>query len=240
MANTARERHAQAARPSALRWGVRQGCQGARMRVVPIVAMGLLSTSPLADASDLCPILPLQPQYSTDIPPKKGCSCGSSLKNVVATLNTNFKIGAVCDLRWRGTKSDQPIDLRVNSISLDSYTDGDLPFGQILLMGHTTLKGSLRYAPGNAGDIWFEPQGHPIAALGTAFSKEVEQLKLARPYTPAEFQVPRALQNACWSATATISVTNVWVTLGGNDEAGAYPARYRVMSVINLKAEPCG
>lgn len=209
-------------------------------RVASIVVMALLSTSLLANASDLCPVLPLQPQYSTDIPPKEGCSCGSSLKNLVATLNKNFKIGAVCGLRWSGTDSDQPIDLRVSPISLNSYTDGNLPFGQILLMGHTTLKGGLRYEPGNAGDLWFEPQGHAIAASGTAFSKQVARLKLVRPYTPAEFHVPRALQNFCWSATATISVTNVWVTIGGNDEAGAYPARYRVISVIKHKPQPCG
>lgn len=208
------------------------------MRVAFIV--GLLSTSLYANASDLCPVLPLQPQYSTDIPPKEGCSCGSSLKNVVVTLDKNFKIGAVCDLRWVGPDSDQPIDLRGSNTSLDSYTDGYLPFGQFLLMGHSTLTGSLTYDPGNAGDLWFEPEGHPITLPGTAFSKEVDQLKLARPYTPAEFHVPKALRNSCWSATATISVTNVWVTIGGNDEAGAYPAQYRVISVVDHKSQACG
>lgn len=210
------------------------------MRVASIVVVGLLSSSLLAHASDLCPVLPLQPQYSTDIPPKEGCSCGSSLKNVVVTLNKNFKIGAVCDLRWSGTDSDRPIDLKASTTSLDSYTDGNLPFGQILLLGHSTLKGNLTYEPGNAGDLWFEPQGHPIAASGTAFSKEVDRLKLARPYAPAEFHVPRTLRNSCWSATATISVTNIWVTIGGSDEAGAYPAQYRVISVVNHKSQPCG
>lgn len=210
------------------------------MRVAYIVVMSLLSTSLFAHASDLCRALPLQPQYSTDVPPKAGCSCGSSLKNVVLTLNKNFKIGAVCDLRWVGGASNQPIDLRMGTVALDSYTDGNLPFGQILLMGLSTLKGGLTYNPGNAGDLWFEPEGHPIAVPGTAFSSTVGQLKLARPYTPAEFHVPKALRNSCWSAKATISVTNIWVTLGETDEAGAYPAQYRVISVINHKSQPCG
>lgn len=210
------------------------------MRVAFIVVVSLLTTSLLASASDQCPALPLQLQYSTDIPPQEGCSCGSALKNVVVTLNKSFKIGAACNLRWRGPDGDQSIDLKVDTASLDNYTGGNLPLGQILLRGHSTLTGSLTYNPGDAGDLWFEPEGYPIAVSGTAFSKEVGQLKLARPYTPAEFQVPRALRDSCWSATATISVKDVWVTIGESDEAGAYPAHYRVISVVNHKSQPCG
>lgn len=149
-------------------------------------------------------------------------------------------MGAVCDLRWVGRVSTQPIDLQVSTVSLDSYTDGNLPFGQILLTGRSTLKGGLTYNPGNAGDLWFEPEGHPIASPGTAFSNTVGQLKLARPYARAEFHVPKALWNYCWSAKATIRATNIWVIIGDNDEAGAYPAQYRVISVVNHKSQPCG
>ena len=209
------------------------------MKITFIVLLALQTTSLLASASDQCRALPLQPQYSDNVPPQEGCTCGSSLKNVIVTLNKNYKIGAVCGLRWSGLDGDLPIDLKINSTSLDNYTDGKLPLGQILLIGHSTLTGSLKYSPGNAGDLWFAPKGHPIAVPGTAFSQEVGQLKLARPYNPAEFHVPRALWSSCWSARATVSVSNIWVTIGSNDQAGAYPARYRVISIVNHKSMPC-
>jgi hypothetical protein len=210
------------------------------MKIGLSVVLGLLSTSLLANASDLCPVLPLQPQYSSAIPPKDGCSCGSSLRNVVATLNNNFRLGAVCDLRWVGADGAQPINLRISKVSLDSYTNGNLPFGQILLVGHSTLEGTLTYEPGNSGELWFEPRGHPISGSGTAFSRVMSQLKLARAYAPAEFHVPISLRKSCWTATATIQINDVWVTIGESDEAGAYPAQYRVISVVNHKAQRCG
>ena len=209
------------------------------MKITIIVFVALQTTSLLSSASDQCRALPLQPQYSTSVSPQEGCYCGPSLKNVIVTLKKNYRIGAVCGLRWRGLDSDLPIDLKINLTSLDNSTDGKLPLGQILLLGHSTLTGSLTYSPGNAGDLWFKPKGHPIAVPGTAFSKEVSQLKLARPYNPADFHVPRVLGDSCWSAKATVSVSNIWVTIGDNDEAGAYPAQYRVISIVNHKSMPC-
>ena len=210
------------------------------MKIAFVVALSLLATPLPSSASDICPALPLQPQYSADVPPREGCACGSVLKNLIVTLNKTFKIGAACNLRWMRPDNHRTIDLKVNTASLDDYTDGDLPRGQILLTGNSTLTGRLTYNLGVAGDLRFAPEGNPIAASGTAFSRVVGELKLARPYSPAEFEVPGSFEDSCWSATATINVKDIWVTIGDSDEAGAYPAQYRLVSVINHKAQPCG
>jgi hypothetical protein len=208
------------------------------MRATFAVAVPLLAAALVAVASDQCPRLPSFPQYGGDLSPQ-GCVCGAALGNLRVSLSKSFKVGAACRLHWPRPTVDEPIDLKVTRTSLDDYAaDGNLPLGDILLSGNSTLAGVLVYNPGDAGKLWFTPR-HNIAVPGTAFSMQVRSLKLSRQYSPDEFQVPPALRKSCWSATATISIENVWVTIGGGDSAGAYPVRYKVISVVDHKAQRC-
>ena len=166
------------------------------------------------------------------------------MKNLDVTISKSFSVRAACNLRWPQREGGSAvIELRTTRVSLDQYTDGWLPFGEILLSGSATLTGVLTYEPGDAGDLWFSPD-ELVAAKETAFGVEVRQLKLSRAYlfgdySPDEFSVPAALrQSSCWSAQATIRVEDIWVLLGDSDSSGAYPVKYTVISTTAHRA--CG
>lgn len=70
------------------------------------------------------------------IVPEK-CVCGDALKNLKATLSPQFTLIAACNLYWRKytDEGDVPINLRKTKLTLDEYTNGDRPWGQLLLKG---------------------------------------------------------------------------------------------------------
>jgi hypothetical protein len=213
-----------------------------RIRTVLSLAVTLMTAPTVAMAADSCQKLPPFPHFSST-ESRPGCLCGSQLKNLSVTLSRSFKVRAACYLRWpRRDDSDAPIELGTTRVSLDRYTDGRLPYGEILLSGSATLSGVLKYEPGPAGDLWFFPVGEPIAAKGTAFSSAVSPLRLSRAYlfkdySPHEFRVPSVLrQSYCWSAQATLKVDDIWVLIGGTDQSGAFPVKYSVISATTHRA----
>lgn len=163
------------------------------------------------------------------------CVCGKSLRNLDATLPPQMKIVAACGLRWPLGKM---IDLTRQKVSLDRYSDGNLPFGYILLVGKVQLHGQLRYEPGNAGDFWFTPTP-PLLPRQKAWSAELYTLKFIGDDLMAKFRVPANLRNtACTAAKATIAFNSIRVLIGETDEAGAYPIEYKVVRMSRFKS--CG
>ena len=162
----------------------------------------------------------------------QGCVCGNSLRNLEATPPNQLKIAAACNLRWPGGKT---IDLTRQKTSLDRYTNGNLPFGHIFLLGEARLHGELRYEPGNAGDFWFSPRSL-LVRQEKAWSPELRMLKFIGEDLMVKFRVPAGFRKIdCFTANATIVVNGLRVLIGETDEAGAYPIEYKVTSVTDFK-----
>jgi hypothetical protein len=181
-----------------------------------------------------CEALPPMSQYSPGDPPQ-GCICGDVLRSPQLTLSLQppFVVGAVCNLRWLGGKGERVIDLRSERITLDEYTDGWLPFGFVLLRGHAELRGELIFEPGPSGDYWFSV----VPGLVVAQSSVVPLHTLKLPVDVIEASPPRQLQEAqCWIADAVLDVRDIWLLIGDNDEAGAYPSEFRLEAAYNYRA----
>lgn len=137
-------------------------------------------------------------------------------------------------MRWPGGKT---VDLTRQKTSLDRYTNGNLPFGYIFLLGEARLQGELRYEPGNAGDFWFSPR--PLLVRHEkAWSPELRTLKFIGEDQDlmVKFRVPAGFHKInCFTANATIVVNGLRVLIGETDEAGAYPIEYKVVSVTDFK-----
>jgi hypothetical protein len=192
----------------------------------------------VARADDSCAALPPFPPFSSTASPE-GCVCGAPLRNLDVTLSSGFEVLAACNL-WRPQRESYA-DLLTERVSLDDTVNGWYLFGQILLRGSATLSGYVTYQPGDSGELWFSPSGEVVAPRGTAFGRAVAELKLSRAYllasySPDELDVPPDLrESACWTAQATIRVDDIWVLLGESDSDGAYPVKYTVVSVKDLR-----
>jgi hypothetical protein len=66
------------------------------------------------------------------------CVCDQRLGNVEGTLPPGMKLVAACNLRWG---SGAPIDLNKEVVSLDTYTDGQVPEGTYVLAGQQVILG---------------------------------------------------------------------------------------------------
>jgi len=178
-----------------------------------------------------CGKVPPRAQYTPPDASTDGCTCGSRLRNVSVPLTSAFRLKAACYLRWSFSDKETAIDLSKDRVSFEKYTQGNLPRGELLLIGTARLDGTLTHHEGPSGEWWFAPEGRPIATRGPLVP-EFSSLKLTRKHSPREFQVPRSLAYVeCWQAKATLIVTNIWLMIGDTDEAGAYPAKYSVVDV---------
>lgn len=199
-----------------------------------ILAICLRSTLAVGDTvnnGNSCGRVPPRPQYSPPSNSTEGCVCGARLHNVLVPLTKSFRLKAACNLRW--IDQIDTIDLSKERVSFERYKNGYIPYGELLLIGATTLRGQLRHSDGPAGEWWFHPEGTPIASRGPLVN-QFESIKLTREHAQQEFHAPQSLQKAdCWEAKAVVNISNIWLMIGGNDEAGAYPVKYSVTSVSN-------
>jgi hypothetical protein len=182
-----------------------------------------------------CSKLPPRSQYNPPNASTLGCQCGSKVDNAVITLKKPFRLQAVCSLRWARASGDSVVDLSAERITFDSFTNGDHPVGELLLIGNATLQGTLRFDPGPAGEYWFT-LNHSLGVRGPA-ELLLGEFKLSRKHSPSELRVPTSLRSAdCWMADATLDVSNIWLVIGDSDEAGAYPSSYKVLSIAGHRS----
>ncbi len=164
----------------------------------------------------------------------QGCECGRVLKNITATVPSSLTLVAACWLR----SDNKPIDLTKTKVTFDSYTDGWIPDGALLLSGKLTLRGLLRVDDGPAGTYWFDPQPGLIAQK-TPLSTQLGTLKFEDERGFQKLRIPKRLQKTnCLIADATLEVTNINLRIGDTDQDGARPVRYRVLKAGNFRR--CG
>jgi len=145
-----------------------------------------------------------------------------------------MKIVAACDLRWANGKQ---IDLSRQKVSLDRYTDGDIPDGEVFITGSARLSGYFSYEPGNSGDAWFAPRPPFIALNHKALAAKLNSFKfIGADNVIRRFRVPRNLRNSnCFTANATIEIDGIRLLIGETDEAGAYPIKFKVVDIYGFK-----
>ena len=196
----------------------------------------LAVSGPSNDGTPSCGTVPPRPQYSTPDTSTVGCVCGEKLRNASVPLTKSFRLKAVCNLRWAGfgERPDKTIDLTKEHVSFEDYReDGYIPYGELLLIGTATLRGTLMHEEGPAGEWWFYPEDKPISPRGP-LERAFSSLKLTREHSQQEFHAPRSLRKEnCWEADAIVKISNIWLTIGETDEAGAYPVKYSITSVSN-------
>jgi hypothetical protein len=144
-----------------------------------------------------------------------------------------MKLVAACGLRWSNGK---PINLARQKISLNQFTNGDIPQGEVFVTGRVKMSGQFLYEPGNAGDAWFTPRPALVARRFAALSDVLSELKFAGEPEISQFSIPRYWHNTgCFTANAVIEVDGMRLLLGGNDEAGAYPLKFKVLRLTGFQ-----
>lgn len=163
----------------------------------------------------------------------EACVCDESLRNLQASFPIPMKIVAACGLRW---SNDMPISLARQKISLDQFTNGDIPQGEVFVTGRVKMSGQFFYEPGNAGDAWFTPRPALVARRFAALSDVLTELKIAGESEISQLGIPRYWRSTgCFTANAVIEVDGMRVLLGGNDEAGAYPLKFKVLRLSGFQ-----
>lgn len=162
-----------------------------------------------------------------------GCVRGKALLNLQATFPHPMKVVEACDLRWSNGKH---INLSLQKVSLDQYTDGDMPQGVVLVTGRARLSGQFRYEPGNSGDAWLTPHPSLIAPHHKALAAQLSSIKFADVTSMGRFRVPPTLRNSnCFTANMTIEIDGINLIIGETDEAGAYPIKFKVVDISGFK-----
>ena len=178
-----------------------------------------------------CGKFPPRSQYNPPDTSTQGCQCGSKLNNVVITLKKPFRLQAACHLRWPRVEGHSVVNLSTERVTFDSYTNGNLPYGELLLVGNAKIRGTLQYDPGPAGEFWFAPTNRSLGLRGP-IKGLLGQFHLYKEHSSTELRVPASLRDAeCWTANATLDVSDIWLLIGGTDEAGAFPSQYKVLSI---------
>ena len=163
------------------------------------------------------------------------CVCGKALKNIVATAPPTLRLVAACGLRWPG---GEPIDISARRITLDAFTSGNIPYGVFFFEGRMTIRGTLRFEPGPAGEYGFEPRPALVAGR-TPLSLLLANLEFEDQRELDRLPVPRRLRDRnCLTADATLRVDGIRLVIGGTDEEGSFPIVYKVLRASTYRACP--
>lgn len=173
------------------------------------------------------------PRYIAKELPKNGCTCGPLLRNLKFTPPTGMNLVAACGLQW--ASMNREIDLRRESVSLDAFTDGDLPYGIIYLDGSGVRAGNALVEPMNSGELWFHPKPG-FSNRGLPLGDQMSELKFSSNSDYAAFRVnEKVLNSDCSSARARIRIRGLRIVIGETDEAGSYPLVTRVLKISKYK-----
>lgn len=130
-----------------------------------------------------------------------------------------------------------PIDSRKMKLTLDEYTNGDRPWGELLLKGTARLHGVLRIEEGPAGIYWFSPVPALVEKQEAPLHHELGTLEFDdEDAFGKQLHVPRELQNGgCLEADVVIEVRDIHVVMGDGDQAGAVAVHNRVIEQNNYR-----
>lgn len=161
------------------------------------------------------------------------CFCGDELDNLGLSLPKGLKVAAACALK---DGKGAPIDLERSKVSLDAADKKSTPSGIIYLAGSIALEGQVTVNPGDTGEMWFETK--PLATSSAFVNNYLtSNIKLGSDEDYREFNAPRqqVLTPECFTAPATISATDLEVTLAANGKGGTVARRIDVKKVARFK-----
>ena len=159
--------------------------------------------------------------------------CGKALHNLQATFPPPLKVVAACSLQW---SNGEQINLSRQKVSLDQYTNGDIPQGAVFVTGSVRLSGHFRYEPGDSGDAWFTPRPALIEKHHKALAAKVSSFKFFGDAEMGKFRVPLPRRKSdCLTSKVTIEIDGIRLIIGQSDEAGAYPINFKVVERSGFK-----
>ena len=189
-------------------------------------------------------ILPLTSTYSEELKcsmwpaeyVESLCNCGDELKNLEITIPQGMEIMSVC-LSDAFSSPPKLIDLTKEKISLDKYTNGNMPYGTISLKGELIINGEIQVDRGPSSDYIFLPKWGG-SKLNTAFGDQLSIFKFVNDDLNAAFRVDEDLMmKGCSYANATIKFNGIRVLIGETDQQGAYPIGTKVINISEYN--PC-
>jgi hypothetical protein len=154
------------------------------------------------------------------------CTCGVKLRNLKVTLPAGMKLLAACSLRWPNGSS---IDLSTDVISMDEYTHGNYPDGELYLAGVRELTGTVVVEEEPSGrDLRFNPEWD-FPKNSSVFLRELRRGFSLEERDRTTFRVEDVLKvRTCSIAGARIRIRGLRVLFGSTDEAGTYPLSVRI------------
>jgi len=198
----------------------------------------------LAEAASC--VQPLAPfaevmQQRGSSPQRDDCVCDESLRNLDVTLPKQMRLVAACGLRWNdGSK----VDLSTQKASLDKYTHKFTdPFvwqAEIFITGTAKLSGPFTLDVNDVLDTEYAILAPVPPLIDKGFrgplADSLRGLYFIDKHTFERFHA--SIPNSrCINANATIEIGGIHVMISEGDGAGAYPNKYKVLSMDGFK--PC-
>ncbi len=161
------------------------------------------------------------------------CYCGAELDNLSLTLPKGLKLAGACALK---DAKGAAIDLERQKLSLDADVAKAYPSGIIYLSGTMALDGVVTVNPSDRGEMWFEST--PLTSSSQFVSKYMaSNIKLGSEEDYREFHAPKQqlLTPECFNAQASISASDLEVTLAAGGKGGTVARRVDAKKVARFK-----
>ncbi len=191
-----------------------------------------------ASCSQLLAPFAKQMQLSGSAPQRDDCVCDKSLRNLKATLPKQMKLVAACGLRWNDGRK---VNLSTQKASLDRYTDYYIFHGEIFITGTAKLSGPFTYEIGETEHVWLSPvpplidKGYDVPLANDLRSLYFDDKNIYERFYA--FLSKSKIDSSCITSNATIEIDGIHLTISEGDDEGAFPVKFKVVSIGGFK--PC-
>lgn len=166
------------------------------------------------------------------------CHEGKALKQLHATLPRGLRVVAARGLSVDDDLGYRELDPRRERIDLDR-ADALGIGGALLLQGHLTLRGRVRYEPDAGSELVFLPDRRSAAASAPRTPATLVQARIVldRPDGTLALAPPADLADAtCWEAAAEVRIDDLLLLIDDSELAGARALSLRWSRVRDFRA----
>lgn len=166
------------------------------------------------------------------------CHEGKALKQLHATLPRGLRVVAARGLSVDDDLGYRELDPRRERIDLDR-ADALGIGGALLLQGHLTLRGRVRYEPNPGWELVFLPDRRSAAASAPRTPATLVQARIVldRPDGTLALAPPADLADAtCWEAAAEVRIDDLLLLIDDSELAGARALSLRWSRVRDFRA----
>ena len=166
------------------------------------------------------------------------CHEGKALKQLHATLPRGLRVVAARGLSVDDDLGYRELDPRSERIDLDR-ADALGIGGALLLQGHLTLRGRVRYEPNPGWELVFLPDRRTAATSAPRTPATLVQARIVldRPDGTLAMTPPSDLADAtCWEAAAEVRIDDLLLLIDDSELAGARALSLRWSQVRDFRA----